>query len=355
MAEDFKVIELSGTPYEIGYTHGSLGRDEVLHSIATYQAMFAAYANLEWEAAKKRSRAYIEPIKAYDPELLEEMRGVADGAAVELEDILALNARSEVILMTGSKVSDGCTAMAVTPEASGNGHTLLAQNWDWKGRQIDAILVLKIRQAGKPTITMVTEGGIIGKVGFNDAGIGVCLNALGTVGNPQGLPLHIILRGILNSRKLSDAIQQINSLPNACAANYLLASQCGEALDVEKSPVDFDVFYPQDGVLVHTNHFLTERLRPADTSRLMAHDTFLRYGIAQKMLHHKRGAIDIATIKAVLTCHKDQPDAICRHEDPLDPAGLRMCTVFSIIMDLTELTMQLVRGNPCTNSYREVK
>lgn len=231
MMKDFKIIEAAGTPYEIGFAHGEQGREEVLCSIATYKEMFKTYANLGWEEAKHRSRAYIEHISRYDSDLLEEIRGVAAGAGVELEDILALNARSEVILMSGSKMpSDGCTAVAVTPESTQDRHTILAQNWDWKGRQIEAVLVLKIIQQDKPAITMVTEGGIIGKVGFNDAGIGVCLNALGTVGNPYGLPLHIVLRGILDSRKLSDAIQKINAQPNACAANYLLAAKCGEAL-----------------------------------------------------------------------------------------------------------------------------
>ena len=192
MMKDFKIIEAAGTPYEIGFAHGEQGREEVLCSIATYKEMFKTYANLGWEEAKHRSRAYIEHISRYDSDLLEEIRGVAAGAGVELEDILALNARSEVILMSGSKMpSDGCTAVAVTPESTQDRHTILAQNWDWKGRQIEAVLVLKIIQQDKPAITMVTEGGIIGKVGFNDAGIGVCLNALGTVGNPYGLPLHI--------------------------------------------------------------------------------------------------------------------------------------------------------------------
>lgn len=103
MMKDFKIIEAAGTPYEIGFAHGRTRAEEVLCSIATYKEMFKTYANLGWEEAKHRSRAYIEHISRYDSDLLEEIRGVAVGASVELEDILALNARSEVILMSGSK------------------------------------------------------------------------------------------------------------------------------------------------------------------------------------------------------------------------------------------------------------
>lgn len=352
----FKIIEASGTSYEIGYIHGKLGREEVMCSINTYKDMFKTYANLEWEDAKKRAVAYIEHINKYDKDLLDEIRGVADGAEVDFEDILALNARSEVILMTGSKVpSDGCTSIAVMPESTANENIFLAQNWDWKSEQIGSLLLLKIKQQNKPDITMITEGGIIGKIGFNSAGIGVCLNALGTVGNPNGLPLHIILRGILNSTKISDAVGKINGQPNACAANYLIASQCGEAIDIEKTPHDFEAFYPENGILVHTNYFLADRFKPADTLRFMAPDSFLRYGIAKKMLMNNLGKITLENIKEILTCHKDFPDAICRHEDMGEPAGVRMCTVFSILMDLKNLKMELAIGTPCENEYMEVK
>lgn len=352
----FKVIEASGTPYNIGFSHGSEGKEEVFRSIETYREMFLAASALTWDEAKERSRSYIPYIQTYDSEMLEELQGIADGAGVELEDILALNARSEVILMQGepSTLTNGCTSLAVMPEATLGKETFLAQNWDWKGSQIEAMLVLKIKQENKPDITMVTEGGLIGKVGFNSAGIGVCLNALGTVGNPKGLPLHVILRGILNSETISDAISRINGFPNACAGNFLIASRSGEAINLEKSPVDFEAIYPTSGILVHSNHFLTDRLKSADTVRFLAHDSFLRYGIAQKILDAKKGRINQETIQSILKNHKDYPDSICRHEDSKDPVSDRKCTVFSIIMNMTTLEMWLICGNPCENTYSQV-
>ena len=113
------------------------------------------------------------------------MEGVAVGAGVDFEDILTLNARSEIAL-TGRKdiaFADGCTAIAVTPPASQD--TIIGQNWDGKGSQIDSLLLLNIEQSDKPNITMVTEGGIIGKVGFNSAGVAVCLNALDDAKSPR--------------------------------------------------------------------------------------------------------------------------------------------------------------------------
>ena len=54
----------------------------------------------------------------------------------------------------------------------------MAQNWDWMEEQSPNLLLLTIIQPDKPTIKMVTEAGIIGKIGLNSAGVGVCLNAI---------------------------------------------------------------------------------------------------------------------------------------------------------------------------------
>lgn len=355
---DFKVIECGGTPYEIGYAHGSQAKDEIMNSIKTYSDMFTTYGNMDWEIAKRLSKNYIRFIEQFDKDLMEEIRGVAEGAGLDIYDILALNARSEVILMKGNEhLTDGCTSVSATPEATRKGYTLLAQNWDWKASQIASVIVLKINQESlnKPNVTMVTEAGIIGKVGFNSCGVGVCLNALGTKGHHNGVPLHIILRGILNSRKISDAVECINWLPNACAANFMIGSSCGEILDIEKTPWDFDGIYPKDGVMAHANHFLTERLRAQDTSRLMAPDSLLRYGVADKLLCQHKGNIDENIIKTILSDHRDYPDSICAHEDPLDRPCYRMCTVFSVVMNLTNLKMELLKGKPCEGKYKLVE
>lgn len=60
------------------------------------------------------------------PEYVEEMKGIADGAGVEYEDILAMNVRTEIAF---GNFSDGCTAIAWNSEREDV--SLLGQNWDW--------------------------------------------------------------------------------------------------------------------------------------------------------------------------------------------------------------------------------
>src|SRR5699024_774280 len=150
---------------------------------------------------------------------IKEMEGLADGAGVRFEDILTLNARSEIALVN---LSDGCTSFSLTKPKTNK--TWLAQNWDWKRQQIDALVHLEIRQNDLPIIQMITEAGIIGKIGCNSAGIGVCLNAIVANVWEAKIPIHLGLRSILESESIEDAISRINNNQMASSAHFLISS-----------------------------------------------------------------------------------------------------------------------------------
>ena len=110
------------------------------------------------------------------PDLLDEMRGVADGVstyarsggeawadAVDVLDIVALNARSEIAL---GQWDDGCTAVAWRIGGgdgtrlgadAGPAKQILAQNWDWRDTVGKNLAMVSIARAGKPKLWMVTE------------------------------------------------------------------------------------------------------------------------------------------------------------------------------------------------------
>ncbi len=258
----FPTVIASGTPYEIGYIHGSQAKEQVKISVETYKAMFWDYSGISWESACKYSKTFIPVINEYDPDYMEEIRGIAEGSGYQVDEILALNVRSEIVLQGGqvdSSVTDGCTTFVFTPDITENRHLLLGQNWDWKRSIQSGCIILHIKQKNKPDITMVTEAGIIGKIGYNSAGVGITLNALGSDMKVEGktIPLHIAMRGMLDSQSLSDVIRSATRIPLACCAHFMIGSANGEGVSLEVGPGDFDAFYAEEGFLAHTNHFIT--------------------------------------------------------------------------------------------------
>lgn len=68
------------------------------------------------------------------PQYVTEMRGIAEGAGVKYEDILALNVRTEVAF---GAFNDGCTALSWKSGAT----SILAQNWDWNTEFVSPPLI----------------------------------------------------------------------------------------------------------------------------------------------------------------------------------------------------------------------
>lgn len=169
------------------------------------------------------------------------MRGIAQGAGVDFEDILALNVRSEIALAAAPQEAvppDGCSAFSLLAKEGARDVRWLAQNWDWKGSQLPNVVILRIQTPQGVNLTTVTEAGIVGKVGFNDCGVGVTLNALRAVGTDyEKLPIHILLRCILEAKSVSEALGVVRSCGNGGAgcAGHLLIADPGRAVGVEVS------------------------------------------------------------------------------------------------------------------------
>ena len=355
----FPYLRVEGTPYEVGFAHGEKGKDSIRTSIECYRGMFWDYSGIDWETAKKYALTFIPAIEHYDPDIMEEIRGIAAGSGFELSEILALNVRSEIVLQGSqvyAKLDGGCTSCAFMPWKTRDGNVWLAQNWDWKAIAKGALIVLEIHQASKPDILMITEAGIVGKIGFNSAGVGVCLNALGSDKRWEGetVPLHIALRGVLNSWTLSDAIENAGRVPLACCANFMMAGASGQVITVEIGPGEIDVIYPAEkGYVTHTNHFYGPRTAHIrDTGRMAFPDTYLRLGRIGDLLREKgEEKIGPEDIKEILRDHMGWPDSICRHEDLREPEGRRCQNNFSIIMNLSKREMLYSPGAPCTYDY----
>src|SRR6185295_4403687 len=224
-----------------------------------YARLFA-YCGIAWKDAQARAVPYRDEIAKVAPGLADEIRGIAEGAAVAETEILALNARTEILpptypsppspdlpalLARNSKEGVGlqydwgeCTALAVLPEASRDGNTWLAQNWDWIGEQRESLIVLRVTdEAGRQVVTL-TEAGMLAKIGLNDRGVGVCLNILRSVddGKKPGLPVHVLLRHLLDCGSVDAATAAAQAITHGASSNILTADAGGRAASLELSP-----------------------------------------------------------------------------------------------------------------------
>lgn len=358
-----KKLQLQGTAKEIGREHGSKGKQEVHHSLETYEKLFHGYQHITWSEAKERAKSHLTAIEKYDTDMIAEMEGIAAGAGVAFEDILALNARSEIALTgyKGTAFSDGCTAMAITNPIISD--TIIGQNWDWKGSQKESLLLLDIKNQSNPDITMVTEGGIIGKIGYNSAGVGICFNALITDKKSNEVPIHLGLRAVLNSRSLTEAVSKIKGGQMASAASFLIGYDEGNgngmAVNAEVSPFGIDYVGGDRGTLVHTNHICSEEVKKnlEDRNEFKFDDSALRKKRAEQLIQTSianQELINEQSFKRWLSDEFNAPNSINHFENERAPEHRRMETVFSIIINLSKRQAFLRVGNAVETDYDKV-
>jgi len=354
-------IRVSGTAAERGRQLGRMTGDRIARSVEIYREIFLHYAGWPWSQVVEHALLYRPAIAAYQSRYLEEIEGMAEGAGLEAGDLLAINVRTEIMFAAVARLAAGeCTALVALPRAAAGGHTLLAQNWDWKTEMSETIILLEVEQDEGPNFVSLVEAGLLAKTGFNSAGIGLVTNALVTdqdCGDP-GVPYHVILRGILDAETMSDALSAITRQPRASAANYLIAHRDGEAVNIEAAPGDYSrVFleFPGDeGTFAHTNHFTNAGFNLKDVAFWDGPSSFFRLHRLQQQLNGRQEGIGVEQIRGFFGDHFNYPGSICRHPDPRVESIERYGTVASIIMDLSDQKMWLADGNPCENGYQSI-
>ncbi len=351
---------MSGAPFERGRQLGEAAASRIARSVEIYRDVFAHYAGWNWLRVRERASSYLAPIEAYQARYLEEMKGMARGAGMDVLDVVALNVRTEIMFSAVAKgVKGECTAFVALPEVTDDGHTLMGQNWDWKTPTSETIILLEAEQDAGPSYVTAVEAGILAKTGFNSAGIGLVTNALVTDldhGDP-GVPYHVILRAILDAQTIDEATRAITRSARASAANYLIASRQGESVNVEAIPGGPEGTYlsgPKSGICVHTNHFIAPDFGQKDVSLEQWPDSPIRARRMTSQLERHLGRLRPEVIRTTLKDHFNFPNAICAHPDPQDPEPERGATIASIIMDLSTSSMWLAQGNPCAAPFTRV-
>lgn len=364
----FPLLDLVGAPREQGLRHGKEAASKVAHNVSLYLRRFQEWSGIGLPEIRLRAASYARVIEEQDPAYAAIMEGIAEGSGQDLTDVVAINVRYELLYSefarvgmernTSPSMPSGCTAFAIEPEASTNGHALLAQNWDWIP-EVKGIL----QRAPVDGVAHLgfTEAGIAGtKIGLNEAKLGLAVNGL--VSNEDrwsrlARPFHARCRRILASRSLNEAKAVALDGSRSCSANFLIA-QGGpdpEIVDVEAAPGRACELKPRGGYLAHTNHFMDpDRLGIWQPLGVDRPSTQQRYERASALLAslRKRGAISMEDLQAVLRDHEGGLLSICRHADERLAPRDRFATVVSVVMDLDDGTLFLAAGPPCMSPFQ---
>ncbi len=361
------VVELSGSPTEQGFEHGRLLKTRIDHNIEVYYERLEREALLSRDKSREMARLYLHAIRDQNQQYYDSIVAIAEGSQRSILDIAMLNVRYELLYYqfgVGGVNSaanpvepDGCTAFALMPSETDNGHLWLGQNWDWIPEVQGA--VLKTTEADGSRTMSFTEAGIAGgKIGVSSRGIGITINGMTTLDDDWSTlrkPVHVRCYEMLRAKSFEGAVNVIAGEPRACTTNFLMAGTPDQVADLEAGPEKLRRLSCENGRLVHTNNFLD----PDSLGVVEAPNPRRKFSVGRcdrmnELLAETPKPVTIPALQEMLRDHLRWPYGICRHRAPQEPMQKHYITVTSVIMDLDSKTMLLTDGPPCEGEYQEV-
>lgn len=245
-AGDLPVLHLRGTPYEMGYQHGSLRRREVRGSVKNILAFADRQLGIPGLGRFFARRALDQAWRRMSPHVpdryLEELEGLADGADLSLRELQRVHALPDLTSTT-------CASFSAAGPATSDGRLIQIRNLDWAIQsdvQRYAALFVYHPIRGHAFVN-VGWLGFIGVIsGMNEAGLSVSeVGAESAEAGLDGVPMPFLLRRILEeSDDLRGAVEIVRVGPRTMGYNYLFSdAKARQAVALETNRSRSAVFW----------------------------------------------------------------------------------------------------------------
>ena len=334
---EYPLYRAKGTHRELGRQHGEQAADHIRQHLD----VICKGSKLSRAGLRKRAATFRPMFDRYCRHLLEEMRGLAEGAAVTFEEAMACSIRGEI-----GNAKEGCTAYVIGRERTAQSAIIAGQNSDMTGEILPLAYVLHLQPKDKPEVLMWTFGGMLGYHGMNSAGVAHFANALG--GGPKSkfaMPHYPLKRMMFECTTLDQVVDLFRRVPLASNGNYVVCDARG-ILDIEATTAGPELIRDEGaGFIAHTNHFLCPRYAVKENFDRSWKDSFPRIEKMNALIKSRPDGVSVDDIKSFLRDHSGRPTSICRHDG-------ESRTVASLIAEPSKRRMHVAAGYPCENPYK---
>jgi isopenicillin-N N-acyltransferase like protein len=354
-----RVLEGSGTFYEMGYAHGKAAYDAIHQftesRISLSSSEYWTGRTLSRESVLTLAEACLAEHQAYSPELMQELQGMADATGLSLPALIINNGFTDfidVVYNVGDISSqpaqprlseDNCTAFLVPNNAAADGRAMFGQTWDMHYAATPHVILFRGKPQSAPAFLTFTIAGCVGMIGMNEAGITVGINNLMATDGQIGVTWPFIIRKILMQNTIKDALSCLTEAKLAGAHNYLIMDRNGNGYNVEAMSTRCAIEELNSSSLVHTNHCTVDYNRAVERERLPASiaSSHNRLHRANQLL--SRNAI---TPDDLMALTRDQESICVRAVAPMYTE-----TCGAAIMRPASREMWAVWGLPVENEY----
>jgi hypothetical protein len=337
--------ELRGDPYQQGLAQGRIAARHIAANVRITRQVAAELGGaLDYRALTRVNEQFV---REASPGTLAEVAGLADGAGLPYDEVLALNLPA---VQTAHFLPRECTQLLVRPRATRDGHAYLAKNRD--NRRPYRQIVLRRWLDDERWVVQANVAGSITwpGIGVNSAGLALATSGLWSrrteidwnAANAGWLMLNtdLLLRECATVADLSRAISaQPRLTPELC-----LAAGGRDAAVYEITATRAYAGLVTGPVAVRSNHAHQAALACDGPTEAEYPSTYHRWRRADAELRRRAGHWDAASLAALLADHDGYPErSLCRHGTGRD--GSR--TAYAVIVDIDTLTTTALIGIPC--------
>jgi len=277
-----RVLDLSGSHYDMGYQHGLSYADGIRHFAEervklSGNPMWAGQSFTRSEVLAI-AEACLDEHRAYSADLLDELQGMADATNLSVAELIvvcgftdfidtvynASNTKSTVPTHAGA---DNCTSFLIPNNKTATNQSFFGQTWDMHDSATPHVILIKGKPTNKPEFLAFTTVGCVGMIGMNSEGVAIGINNLSATDGQVGVTWNFVIRKALEQSNAEDALACITEANLAGAHNYLLMDKSGKGFNVEAMSTTTVVTELKDDAIVHTNHCLLDETQAVQRVR----------------------------------------------------------------------------------------
>ncbi len=344
-------------PHERGVELGTRFATEIADTVARYRRLFETRAAGPFDVDLWSQRAWAT-IRRVAPAHAEEIAGIAAGAGLSVEQVASVNARTEILVAANPTGQTECSTVVSLPPGR---PPVAVQTWDWYDAMSAGWFTWTIPHPDGRVVQTVTEFGMLAKIGVNDRGVAVMLNMLhhahdaaAVEAEEIGHPVHLLSRAILDdAASAGEAVRTASAARTSASTSLTVVDAEGGAVSIELFPGGPGLLEPTDGVLVRTNHFVSEAGRDGCLADTIGVSTELRRDhlvetFAQEMPRSTEDVVEAMT-------HHLPDGGVCRHPVTDTDPVLWHRTLATVALDPAGRTLDVRPDGPCGHRLEPVE
>ncbi len=356
----FPVVEMRGTPYEMGHQYGRQQGALIRDLAARFDALMLRPESAA--AGRELANAAVPCVKDAAPDLIEEVEGIAAGCELTFEQVFRLNCSVELfawqgcldeqVVNTVPGPADGCSSFAIRA-AEG---PLVAWNMDWWRLWQQSIVLLHGVPDHGPRFYAFAFAGCVGRPGMSEQ-VAVAANYLGYRAGLSpattnqwagpGVPYGFLARILLQQSSTAAAADVLATGRRMACLNYTVGDRTGDLRCFETTPTTSAELRPEDDFLTHANSYLHPAYDGLTEERWAAHDARTHH--ARQQLRDCPRPLDRHRLAAVMQSHFDgSTTGICVHNKLQDKDGM---TLLAFIADVRAGILWAAYGSPCEHEF----